>query len=150
MVTGFQVRPAAPVGAGFGMTLSDPYAVTPQNPSGALNTGVSCVWAKSSDRGNSWTSIAGATSAKYTPAAADVGATLRAMASYTDLEGLNKSANSVSAAAVSNPAPVFASDTVTLSVAENAAGGTDVGSPVTATDGRHGFLQPEPHGRGHY
>ena len=113
------------VGTGLTATLSD--------PDGAAGL-VSWRWARSSDNGNSWTDISGANSAGYLPVTPDVGDLLAATASYTDPQGSNKSANAVSAAPVSNPAPVFSSDSFTLSVDENAAAGTTVGSSVTATD----------------
>ena len=113
------------VGTGLTATLSDPDGAT---------SSVSWVWARSSNNGSSWTNISGATSAAYTPVAADTGALLRATASYTDPQGSGKSAEAVSAAPVSNRAPVFASASFTLNVAENSAGGADVGSPVTAAD----------------
>ena len=113
------------VGAALTAILSDPDGAT---------SSVSWVWAKSSDSGGSWTDIAGSTSESYTPLAGDAGALLRATASYTDPEGSGKTAGMVAAAPVSNPAPVFASDSYMLDVAENAAGGALVGSPVTATD----------------
>ena len=53
-------------------------------------------WAGSSNGISSWTPISGATSAAYTPVAADVGDYLQATASYTDGEGSGKSAQAVS------------------------------------------------------
>ena len=64
---------------------------------------------------------------------------LRAVASYSDGHGPNKSAQAVSqnrvlAAPVTNERPTFASGTVTRRVAEDAAVGSQVGEPVTAND----------------
>ena len=116
-------RPA--VGVESTATVSDPDGPT---------SSVSWRWAKSSNNGNTWTDITGATSASYTPVTADVGALLRATVSYTDPENSGKSAGVVSAAPVSNAPPMFASDSFALSVAENAAGGARVGSPLGAID----------------
>ena len=74
------VRPK--VGTAVTATLSDPDTV-----SGSTTW----VWQRSSGR-NSWTAISGATSASYTPAAADSGQYLRARATYTDGHGANKTA----------------------------------------------------------
>ena len=68
----------------------------------------------------------------------DVGMYLRAVASYTDRRGANKSAEYVSPYAVQqfredNTLPVFAPAVVTREVSEGPAGMT-VGAPVTATD----------------
>ena len=98
------------------------------------------VWASSTDGSTNWSSISGATSASYTPVAADVGKYLRATASYTDGHGAGKSAqavsaNTVMAATPANQAPAFATDAATLEVAEDTASGGNVGSAVTATDG---------------
>ena len=70
---------------------------------------------------------------------ADLGKYLRATASYTDRQGPGKSAigvsaNPVQAAPATNSAPVFSADAATRSVAENAAPGSNIGTPVTATD----------------
>ena len=113
------------VGTGLTATLTDLDGTT---------SSVSWVWAKSSNNGRTWSNISGATSASYTPVSADAGALLRATATYTDPEGSGKSASAVSSVPVSNPAPEFATSTFTMTVAESAAAGTDVGSPVTATD----------------
>ena len=70
---------------------------------------------------------------------ADLGKYLRATASYTDRQGPGKSAigvsaNPVQAAPATNSAPVFSANAATRSVAENAAPGSNIGTPVTATD----------------
>ena len=74
------VRPR--VGTALNATLSDPDTV-----SGSTTW----VWQRSSGR-NSWSTIGGATTASYTPVAADSGQYLRARATYTDGHGSNKSA----------------------------------------------------------
>ncbi|WP_419863485.1 cell wall-binding repeat-containing protein [Candidatus Poriferisodalis sp.] len=77
------LAPARPkVGTAVTATLSDPDTV-----SGSTTW----VWQRSSGR-NSWTTISGATSASYTPAAADSGQYLSARATYTDGHGANKTA----------------------------------------------------------
>jgi len=74
------VRPK--VATALTATLSDPDTV-----SGTTTW----VWQRSSGP-NSWTAISGATSAGYTPVAADSGQYLRATATYTDRHGSNKTA----------------------------------------------------------
>ena len=108
------------------------------DPDGAV-TSVTWTWESSSDGGNTWTTIAGATTASYTPVAADLGRQLRVTASYTDPQGSGKSAvatlAAVQAALVVNHQPAFATDTMTTrSVAENTAAGEDIGAPVEAGD----------------
>ena len=106
------------------------------DPDGAV-TSVTWTWESSSD-GNTWTTIAGATTASYTPVAADLGRQLRVTASYTDPQGSGKSAvatlAAVEAALVVNHQPAFATDTATRSVAENTAAGENIGAPVEAGD----------------
>ena len=100
-------------------------------------TVVSWVWARSTNK-TSWTDITGATSASYTPVAADLNNYLRVTVTYTDGHGSTQhsvsvvSANTVVAAA--NKAPSFSEDTVSRSVDENQNAGAAVGDPVTATD----------------
>ena len=98
-------------------------------------------WARSQNMTSSWTPIVGATSAAYTPVAADVGGFLQATASYTDGEGPGKraqavSTNSVLAAPVApNDPPIFVeSPPATRNVDENTPAGMDIGEPVAATD----------------
>ena len=82
----------------------------------------------------------GGTSARYTPAAGDVGKYLKVTASYTDGEGSGKSAylapaNPVRVAPGSNAAPVFPSnENGARSVPENTTAGRNIGAPVDATD----------------
>ena len=95
-------------------------------------------WERPSNKG-SWDPITSATSASYTPVAADVGDHLRATASYTDGHGPGKSAQAVSdnevrAAPVNNAAPTFSAETAGRTIAENTAPDTNIGNPVTATD----------------
>ena len=97
-------------------------------------------WARSADGSSSWGNIAGATSASYTPVAADLNQYLRATATYTDTHGAGKSVaavsvNQVQAAPVVNSEPTFDDgDSTTRSVAENSDAGANVGAAVAATD----------------
>ena len=94
-------------------------------------------WARSADQ-TAWTAIPGASSAAYTPVAADKGSYLRATASYTDGHGPRKSAQAATAAPVpSNAAPEFTGvrdGVLERSVVENTNAGEAVGAPVAATD----------------
>ena len=116
------------------------------------------LWAGSPNgSSSSWTTISGATSAAYTPVAADLTRYLRATASYTDGEDSDKSAQVVSANTV-QPAPVAPNDPPTFvespstsrDVDENTSPGEDIGEPVTATDleGQHPDLLPGRRRRG--
>ena len=97
----------------------------------------SWTWQRSAD-GVSWSDIAGASSAGYTPATGDVGQRLRVRVSYT--LGGNQSASTDAphavraAPAAPNGAPSFATGPLTRSFAENAAAGAAVGAPVAASD----------------
>ena len=104
-----------------------------------------------------WTVIDGATTANRSPAAADEGYYLRATVTYTDLFDSGKvvsrvTGNSVEERTVSNAGPSFADQDdvetdrlrtlrtvegtqVNRSTAENSASGTNIGKPVSATDG---------------
>ncbi len=75
------VRPK--VGTALTATLSDPDTVEDGTTTWA--------WQRSDGR-NNWDTIAGATSASYTPVAADSGQYLRVKVTYTDGHGANKSA----------------------------------------------------------
>ena len=99
-------------------------------------TGTSWQWAKSSDGTTAWVNV-GTNSPSYTPADEDVGYYLRAMVSYTDGLGSNKSAQAVSDNAVqagANRPPEFDATTATREVPENTGANTNIGSPVTAND----------------
>ena len=116
------------VGTALTATLEDPDDVR----------SVTWRWERPSNKG-SWDPITSATSASYTPVAADVGDHLRATASYTDGHGPGKSAQAVSdnevrVAPVNNAAPTFSAETAGRTIAENTAPDTNIGNPVTATD----------------
>ena len=90
------VSPAQPVvGTAVTATLTDP---------DGSPTGLSWQWSWATTRTaatSSWTNISGATSASYTPVAADAGRYLRATASYTDaVDGAGQTAFGTSANAV--------------------------------------------------
>ena len=96
-------------------------------------SGTTWQWARADSASGTFTDIGGATTSSYTPSTGDVGKYLQATASYTDGHGTGKSAQAVSANPVQAP-PEFSSVTATRSVAENTAGGQNIGAPVTATD----------------
>ena len=116
----------------FTATLSDPNVVSPV---------VTWAWEKSTNKAT-WTVIASAMDAAYTPVAGDVDAWLKVTATYNDgqLGSDDKSAQAVSEFAVraaptgSNNTPVFSVKPDTRQVYDNVRVGSNVGSPVTATD----------------
>ncbi|MYG25674.1 MAG: hypothetical protein F4213_06570, partial [Boseongicola sp. SB0677_bin_26] len=71
------------------------------DPDGSVSS-LTWKWAKAESQSGSYTDISGATSASYTPVAADLGKWLRATASYTDGHGASKSAAGTAAAAVAD------------------------------------------------
>ena len=98
-------------------------------------------WYRSSSKAGMGTAIDGATSDTYTAtddaADNDVGMYLRAVATYSDARGPNKTANFVSenpvqAAREDNTAPEFPSATATRQMMENSKDA--IGAPFTATD----------------
>ena len=100
---------------------------------------VSWQWARGDNAdGTGFSNITGATSATYTPVAADAGMYLRASVTYTDGFDAGNYAMMVSETAVTqvpvNVAPEFADETATRSIAENTAANTNIGGPVAATD----------------
>ena len=112
------------VGAPFTATLAD--------PDGGV-TSESWRWSSASSATGTFTNISGADSVSYTPVAGDVGKFLKATVSYTDSFGSGKSASKTSSnSTVTNPPPVFADNSVSFSVNENATSGA-VGA-VRATD----------------
>ena len=96
-------------------------------------------WAKADSTDGPFTPITASRSNTLTPGTGDLGKFLWAMATYGDGEGSNKAAMKVVTIAVragqeDNSPPSFTDgDTVTRSVAENAAA-TDIGAPVKADD----------------
>ena len=79
--------------------------------------------------------IPGATSDSYTAGSEDLGHTLSVSVSYEDPQGPGKSAQASADAPVTNDPPIFdTAGPVSMSVAEDAATGTNVGEPLAATD----------------
>ena len=109
------------------------------DPDGSISN-ITWQWASSPDGSSNWATISGAASATYTPVAGDVGSYLRALASYVDGHGDDKTAFAVSAnlvqAAPPDPNdPVFPeTEDGQRSVRENMAIGSNVGAPFRATD----------------
>ena len=99
-------------------------------------------WARGNTATGSFGNISGATSAGYTPVAADVGKYLRATVTYTDPQGSGKTASAVSSSAVEagNAEPAFDDGaTATRTLPENSAAGVNiVGGVVAATDSDSG------------
>ena len=98
-------------------------------------------WYRTSSRTGTGTAITNATSRFYTPVdPADVGQYLRAVASYDDGHGDDKSAAAVSAnrvqeaPTVPEPPEFSPSGDYERSIHENLPAGRNVGAPVTATD----------------
>ena len=109
-----------------------PLTATLTDPDGPV-TGATWSWSWSTTSTGSFTTISGANTATYTPGTGDVGRYLKASVSYSDSFGSGKSASQTADNAVlTNPPPVFADDSVTFTVDENATTGM-VGT-VTATD----------------
>ena len=108
------------------------------DPDGSV-TNLTWQWqAADSAESATWTDIAGATLATFTPAVSDIGKYLRAQASYDDEEGTGKQAAGTSASAVTrtaNAPPTFDEGaSTTRSLSENSPSGTRVGAVVAATD----------------
>ena len=103
-------------------------------------------WDRGSSRTGSFTDIKGQNTGSYTPGSDDTGKYLRVTVTYTDPQGEGKSASVVSRDRTlwkPTGAPQFLGPdgmpdtTTTRSVKENAAAGTNVGAPVSATDIRN-------------
>ena len=119
------LSPAAPV-------VGNPLTAALTDPDGGV-TGATWTWSWSATSAGTFTTISGENTATYTPVTTDVGRYLKASVDYTDSFGAGQTAEQVSDNAVlGNPPPVFADDSVTFTVDENAISGT-VGT-VTATD----------------
>ena len=116
------------IGADLTATLTDPDS----QPST-----VSWQWQRADDPANPvWTNIIGATSANYTPVAADLGKVLRASVSYQGVGGADQEVQSAATLVVraANQVPAFPSATTTRSVPENTVAGVAIGLPIGATD----------------
>ncbi|MYK87896.1 MAG: hypothetical protein F4018_05870, partial [Acidobacteria bacterium] len=107
-------------------------SATVTDPDGSVS-GENWTWARSASRTSGFTTIAGANTATYTPEAADLNRYLRAMVTYTDAHGSNKTAQVASGnATASSRPPAFGASSYTFTVDENETSGT-VGT-VSATD----------------
>ena len=79
--------------------------------------------------------IPGATSSSYTATAEDMGHMLSVTVSYEDPQGPGKSAQASADAPVTNDPPSFdAAGPVSIRVAEDTSAGTNIGTPLSATD----------------
>ena len=101
-------------------------------------TDVTWKWERSPNR-SSWSTIANATSATYTPETADLEQYLRTSVTYTDKHGTGKTLSTISvtktqAEPAANTAPSFPSTPVTRSIAENSPAGLNIGLPIAAID----------------
>ena len=88
------------VGAALTATLSD--------PDGGV-TGTTWQWSRSDTMDGTYTNIANATSASYTPVDEDAGKYLKAMASYTDTHRPDRTAEAMTANAVGSATPTTGS-----------------------------------------
>ena len=108
--------------------------------------GTTWQWHRASSRGSTGTAITGANSRFYSPDADDVGSYLRAVASYNDGHGTDKTAAAVSANRVQEAPPdpeppVFdPNGDYTRTIRENQSAGRNLGAPVRATDGNNDRL----------
>ena len=112
------------------------------DPDGVLSESWS--WQRSPNR-STWSEIGGAASERYTPVDADLNHYLRVTVDYTDGHGPDKRVQETADDRVEEPPPVnyppvFPGATAERSVAENAAEGTPVGDPVSATDANNDTL----------
>ena len=110
-------------------------------------TGMTYQWSHSTAMGGPFTPYPAETTARFTPAKADVGRYLRVTVSYNDVHGAQtESATTEMAvmAVMSNAAPAFSSEAATRSVAENTAAGMNIGDTGNGHGlrrGRHAEIQ---------
>ena len=100
-------------------------------------TGMTYQWSHSTAMGGPFTPYPAETTARFTPAEADVGRYLRVTVSYNDIHGAQTESATTEMAVMAvmlNVAPAFSSEAATRSVAENTAVGMNIGDPVMATD----------------
>ena len=112
------------------------------DPDGTVSS-ASWQWARGNTATGTFNTISEATSASYTPGAADVGKYLRATVTYRDPQSTttNKTASATSSSTVgaSNSAPTFSAETATRTLPENSGAGVNVvGGVITATDSDSG------------
>ena len=119
--------------------IGTPLRAAVADPDGGVSV-LSWVWQRS--QGGVWEDIAGAVSAAYIPAAADVGRDLRVEALYLDsdpVQATNSAAVHASyatraAPSTANSAPDFGEDPLQRFVAENSPTAAIAGAPVAAGD----------------
>ena len=120
---------------------------TLRDPDGVDLTGSNQItWVVRRNINSTWTEVSStdtdSTDFSYTPVTLDTGATLQFRATYKDKSNSTQSktifgntANTVLSADPTNKSPVWTeAGAVTISVAEDVASGSDIGSPVSATD----------------
>ncbi len=133
------------VGEDLEATLSDPDRGegNSQDPSGQTwQWSVPKVKRPTINNEDHWQAAAspGNTAGTYSPAAGDVGKSLRVMVTYTDAQGADKKAylesyHPVRAVPTStNTAPNYDNTDIEFSISEDSTVGADVGTPVVATD----------------
>ena len=117
------------------------YTATLSDPDKVLSA--AWTWERSTSSSGPWNAVSGATggltTSDYRPDSDDVGYYLRVSATYADGHGPNKgavqrSANPVRAAPVTNDPPSFDEPLPSRSIAEDAGVDARVGNPVMATD----------------
>ena len=110
--------------------VGDTVTATLIDPDGGV---ANMTWSWSRSDADTWNTMAGATQASYTTGADDIGHRIRAEVSYDDAAGTSQQANAATDA-VKNDPPAFANASHTRTVAEDAADGSNLGDPITATD----------------
>ena len=111
-----------------------PFTATVSDQDGGVTGRIRWRWHRAMNADDEFEQIDGATRISYTPVEDDEGYILRVTVSYTDNFEDRASASGISAAVGRNTAPQFESESITLTVPEEAPAGTDVGDPVSATD----------------
>jgi hypothetical protein len=91
-------------------------------------TGFAYRWQRSSDRGQTWLDIAGATSAAYPVSAADVGFTIRAVVTASNSGGSGSAASAPSAAVLPAPPASLSPPTISGTTREHETLTADAGS----------------------
>ncbi len=122
------------------------YTAAFQEGTGDVVQSATWVWERSTNHNSGWTTISGATAATYRPVGADRDHYLRVTAFYNDghsaktllaTSELKTAPDSTTSTAPTFPSPLFAGGVTGLSVRENAAAGTDVGTALPATDAQN-------------
>ena len=113
-------------------TIGTPITASVTDPDGTP-TGETYQWSHSTAMGGTFTLYPAENTASITPAKADFGRYLRVTVGYSDGFGA-KTLSFTTDSVTWNRAPSFPSATATRSVAENTDAGTNIGTPVAATD----------------